>query len=369
MNSTIIPLIIENPNTYNESMLDSIYDYAKVKPLFIGDLQHCNNPAPQKSVEEYEGFIPWLFTSLRLAYEPKEIISIIARQTDTNFNKKKSSYEDSFKKGINNFKNSIDFLDLIANTHSIKEYSKNFKIWIDDKYENVDQKNQKLNITYLTTSKWDTFFTCATLIYFLTNKIHGSRANNERYISVTNTFFSKALEKLKSDDMGNPSECVKKLELANNGLQNRYEFFWKVVADATLEEITKELNGNINISKYYTVLENELAEKGFSTKQVYIYDRRNSTDFELFLISFDEQNLQKGHIIADLPLAYGNIVLQSPKDNAYNDNHPIDDMDSYTQKYMSQLKEWATKNNADTMAILKTEIFLNSWKSQKQINI
>jgi hypothetical protein len=372
MNSSIIPLIIENPNTYNETMLDSIYDYAKVEPLFKGELKQCNNPAPQKSVEEYEGFIPWLFTSLRLAYpnDVESIISVIARSSEQNLNKKKKAYESAFKSGVGNFKESIDYLVLLAGSTAVETFSKKFSKWITEKYVNTNtpKKNQKLNITELSLEKWDTFFTCATLIYFLTNKIHGDRANIERYNDIATIFFDNAHKMLLDSELGTPSPYVVELETANNTLSNKYESFWKKVYEKALDAKTKEINGKLNANKFYDMLENDLCNKGFSTKQVYVYDRVSSTQFELFLISFESQNMQEGHKIPTDAKTYGNVVLQLPKDNKYNNNKPITDIDEYIKTYMNELDNWVKANDIDDItAIIKTKIVLESWKNQIKI--
>lgn len=371
MNSSIIPLVIENPNTYNESMLDSIYDYAKVHKLFKGELKHCNNPAPQKSVEEYEGFIPWLFTSLRLTYsnDIESIVSVIARGSEPNLQKKKLAYESAFKSGVDNFKESIDYLVLLADSSSVDLFSKKFTKWIDAKYANTLKKNQKLNVKELSLEKWDTFFVCAILIYFLTNKIHG-RASAERYNDISTIFFDTAYKMLEDDEFGNPSKHVIELETANNGLSNKYEAFWKKVYDKTLDEKTKEMNGKLNINKFYNILESDLYNKGYSTKQVFVYDRISSTQFEPFLISFDTHNMQQGHVIPTNPIAYGNVVLQLPKDNKYNNNKPITNIDEYIKTYMSELHDWVKANEIDDIiAVSKTKIVLESWKTQIKITI
>ena len=78
--------------------------------------------------------------------------------------------------------------------------------------------------------------------------------------------------------------------------------------------------------------------------------------------------MQEGHKIPTDPKTYGNVVLQLPKDNKYNNNKPITDIDEYIKTYMNELDNWVKANDIDDItAIIKTKIVLESWKNQIKI--
>ena len=81
--------------------------------------------------------------------------------------------------------------------------------------------------------------------------------------------------------------------------------------------------------------------------------------------------LQEGHLIPTEPLAYGNVVLQPKYDNEYNKNHPIKNIDAYSEEYFEQLDDYIknsmTKQNP--VVYLRTQIVLNSWKQQKEYKV
>ena len=74
----------------------------------------------------------------------------------------------------------------------------------------------------------------------------------------------------------------------------------------------------------------------------------------------------QGHLVPDDELHYGNCVVQPPKNNEYNHNHPIDNIDDYIENYMKVVNE--VVDNPNPLIILNTQAYLNSWKNQKEYN-
>jgi hypothetical protein len=101
---------------------------------------------------------------------------------------------------------------------------------------------------------------------------------------------------------------------------------------------------------------------------MYFYDRVSSTQFEKVIV--DKSAFEDGHIEPTGGVKYGNIVLQPKKDNNYNSNKPINDIEHYTAEYLSNLDVYLDGvSDKDYMARERTKEILNSWKQQKEYKV
>jgi len=360
MNDTIVPMVYEYPNTYKEATLNTVYKAVCEYDLFSGKNKYCMTNIPNSSVEESEGFIPWLFHSLTFsdAKTLNDVISVFARETKSNTETLKKLYKLAFKSTNfeEEFKNSLEFLNTIANHPTIQQWVIDYKEYLDNEYP--DAKKRPTNIKDITISKWDTFLSVAICIHHIQSSTN--RTGSERLNNIVDKFISSAIEKL-SD-----KKIMKELGDTNGGLTNRYELFWEKVSDTTLNKLNIADSGEFDVTELKRILKNTLQSNGMWGTSVEIYDRISSTQFEIIDIS-DFKNLQEGHLIPTNPIVYGNIVLQPKGDNDFNNNHPIKDIDLYIKEYMEQLNEFFENSilTSNPVIILRTQMVLNSWINQK----
>ena len=365
INDMILPLIHNTPNTYKSSTLDSVYEKVCNYPLFSGGHNICMVNPPNSNVEEYESFTPWLFHSLstkdtKKDYKTRDLVSVISRSSGKNDKIIEDAYLLAFKndKFESNFEETLKLLDTIANHPATAEFATDLKDYIDAEYPN--KRERPTNISALPLSKVDTFMTVGFCIKGIQTKTN--RGGNERLHSIINNFMLSASELLKD------TKAMSDLAKLNGGLENRYDKFWQKVTDSAIDKLNViDIEGFSRV-ELDSILKAELNKAGLTFGD--IYDRKSSTEFVMTTIE-GGAGLQEGHLIPTEPLAYGNVVLQPKYDNEYNKNHPIKNIDEYSEEYFEQLDDYIknsmTKENP--VAYLRTQIVLNSWKQQKEYKV
>jgi len=361
MNNTIVPMIYEYPNVYKEETLNKAYDAVCEYPLFSGNHKLCMTTIPNATVEESEGFIPWMFHSLTYGkLTPIEIVSTISRGTEANTKTKSKHYKLAFEakdKFLNEFKVSLDFMNTIANHPMVSSWVTEYGDYIEREYP--DKKKIRTNIKDLRISKWDTFFTIAVSIKDIQTTT--KRTGKERLNGIIDKFFKSAIDAL-SD-----VKLMKELADTNGGLTARFELFWEKISLKTIDKLNLAEQGQFDVTNLQHILKSHLVESGMWGSGLEIYDRKSSTEFELIDIS-DFKNLQEGHLIPTGAITYGNIVLQPKGDNKFNNNHPIKNINSYIEEYMSELNEFFENSSIkpNQLAVLRTQAVLDSWNKQKE---
>jgi len=365
INDMILPLIHNTPNTYKSSTLDSVYEKVCNYPLFSGGHNICMVNPPNSNVEEYESFTPWLFHSLstkdtKKDYKTRDLVSVISRSSGKNDKIIEDAYLLAFKndKFESNFEETLKLLDTIANHPATAEFATDLKDYIDAEYPN--KRERPTNISALPLSKVDTFMTVGFCIKGIQTKTN--RGGNERLHSIINNFMLSASELLKD------TKAMSDLAKLNGGLENRYDKFWEKVTDSAIDKLNLIDSEGFSRVELDSILKAELKKEGLTFGD--IYDRKSSTEFVMTTIDVGS-GLQEGHLIPTEPLAYGNVVLQPKYDNEYNKNHPIKNIDAYSEEYFEQLDDYIknsmTKQNP--VAYLRTQIVLNSWKQQKEYKV
>jgi len=361
MNNTIIPMIYEYPNVYKEETLNKAYDKVCEYPLFSGNHNLCMTSIPDADVEESEGFIPWMFHSLTYAkLTPLEIVSTIARQSETNTQTKSKHYKLAFQskgKFLDEFTTSLEFMNIIANHSMVSSWVTEYNDYVDNNYPNA--RKTPTNIKDLRISKWDTFFTVVVSIKDIQTAT--KRTGKERLNGIVDNFFKSAIECLSDVNL------MKELADTNGGLTTRFELFWEKVSLKTIDKLNLAEQGQFDVINLQHILKKNLVDSGMWGNNMEIYDRKSSTEFELIDIS-DFKNLQEGHLIPTAAATYGNIVLQPKGDNKFNNNHPIKNIDKYIEEYMLELNEFFENSSIgqSQLAVLRTKAVLESWNNQKE---
>jgi len=377
MADKITPLPIEYPNTYKVETIDGIYSEVIEHPLFQGD-SFLN--VPHQKVEEFESFIPWLFTSLDFQYKNDtkymdEILSILARASDSNLKKKAKAYENTFKSNckvkpktktaeFELFKDKIDFLVTISKNNQIDKFLEKVTKISNKIFKGKPKTKWHKNITDLRISKWDSFLTMAHCISWLSREVHGQRAfTKERVIDITSLFLKEAIKML------DESSVRDELMSHNGGLVARHDYFWKKVTDAVVEIKIEQLNGNFDFSLLEEIVRDSVSQRFATNDTTEIYDRASGTEVDIYKPFCADNNVgEQGHLIPTEELFYGNCVVQPPKDNVYNDNHPIRDIDAYIKQYLDDVKR-IMGDDLDFIIFETTKLYLYSWKDQKNYKI
>jgi hypothetical protein len=361
MNNTLVPMVYEYPNVYKEETLNKAYDLVCKYALFSGSHKLCMTSIPNSTVEESEGFIPWMFHSLTYGkLTPLEIVSTIARQSETNTQTKSKHYKLAFQskdKFLDEFTTSLEFMNIIANHSMVSSWVTEYNDYVDNNYPNA--RKTPTNIKDLRISKWDTFFTVVVSIKDIQTAT--KRTGKERLNGIVDNFFKSAIECLSDVNL------MKELADTNGGLTTRFELFWEKVSLKTIDKLNLAEQGQFDVINLQHILKKNLVDSGMWGNNIEIYDRKSSTEFELIDIS-DFKNLQEGHLIPTVAATYGNIVLQPKGDNKFNNNHPIKNIDSYIDDYMSELNEFFENSsiNQNPLAVLRTKVVLGSWNNQKE---
>lgn len=361
MNNTIVPMIYEYPNVYKEETLNKAYDMVCEYPLFSGSHKLCMTSIPNSTVEESEGFIPWMFHSLTYGkLTPLEIVSTIARQSETNTKTKSKHYKLAFQaksKFLDEFTTSLDFMNTIANHSMVSSWVTEYNDYVEVNYPNA--RKTPTNIKDLRISKWDTFFTVVVSIKDIQTAT--KRTGKERLNGIVDNFFKSAIECLSDVNL------MKELADTNGGLTTRFELFWEKVSLKTIDKLNLAEQGQFDVTNLQHILKMNLVDSGMWGNNIEIYDRKSSTEFELIDIS-DFKNLQEGHLIPTAAITYGNIVLQPKGDNKFNNNHPIKNIDKYIEEYMLELNEFFENSSIsqNPLAVLRTKAVLGSWNNQKE---
>jgi hypothetical protein len=361
MNNTIVPMVYAYPNVYKEETLNKAYELVCEYPLFSGSHKHCMTSIPNSTVEESEGFIPWMFHSLTYGkLTPLEIVSTIARGTDSNTKTKSEHYKLAFEAKNNfldEFTTSVNFMNTIANHPMVSSWVSDYNEYLDVNYPNA--RKTPTNITNLQISKWDTFVTVVVSIKDIQTTT--KRTGKERLNGIIDKFFKSAIEAV-SD-----VKLMKELADTNGGLTHRFELFWEKISLKTIDKLNLAEQGQFDVTDLHHVLKTNLVHIGMWGNTLEIYDRKSSTEFELIDIS-DFKNLQEGHLIPTDAITYGNIVLQPKGDNKFNNNHPIKNISNYIDEYMSELNEFFENSPIiqNPLAVLRTKEVLKSWVNQQE---
>ena len=360
---TIMPLIHDYPNSYNELMLDEIYNESKKHDLFIGNMSDVLNP-PHNTVEEYEEIIPWIFTAFK-KNGGDSVVKALARKNISNYKKMQVGYENAFRSGVKEFETNIKYIISVSENPQLLKFVEEHKKFLAKKYKNVQRKKQSANITELRLSGWVNFVMVCHDIHHIMLDVYG-RAGNERVNTVTTKYFKNAIKLLNDNDI------ISDLESQNGGTEARYDGFYKKVKMQTTDDLFS--TSDFDIEELKDVMIAHMEESGFTPKSK-IYDRISSTQFkeieiDLAKTDLQEINLQEGHLIPTKPLEYGNVITQPPGDNSFNNNKPINDLNQYITDYQIQLEEWFKENNLQSdnekgMIKYRTLIFIEGWKEQK----
>jgi hypothetical protein len=376
MADKIVPLIVENDNTYNETILDDIYGESCKHDLFMG--QGLVN-VPHQKIEEFEGFLPWMYTALNHKYKNDldKVVSILSRETEKNTLIKKKAYESAFKKYCiinpskpnfedNQFYTNIKFLKRVGENLKLKEFNENLKslMLTHPKLKTRAASKMFKNIKDLNCSKWDTYMLNTFCIDNVLNIVYkGVSISSQRTKLTINEFYTQAIKLLEDDNV------INELILENGGLSARYDLFWKRVTDKTIDVKKSQMSGKFDFEVLENILKSDFQKAGFFMNgDTKIYDVASSTEVQIFKpMDNDMNNLgHKGHLIPADDLHYGNCIVQPPKNNEYNDNHPIEDIDDYIENYMKVVNE--VVDNPNPLIILNTQAYLDSWKNQKDYN-
>ena len=361
MNNTLVPMVYEYPNVYKEETLNKAYELVCKYPLFSGSHKHCMTSIPNSTVEESEGFIPWMFHSLTYGkLSPSDIVSTIARGTDSNTEVKSKHYKLAFEaknKFLDEFTTSMDFMNTIANHPMVSSWVIDYNDYVDVNYPN--KRKTPTNIKDIRISKWDTFFTVAVSIKDIQTTT--KRTGKERLNGIIDKFFKSATEVLSDVNL------MKELADTNGGLTPRFELFWEKISLKTIDKLNLAEQGQFDVTNLHHILKTNLVDAGMWGNALEIYDRRSSTEFELIDIS-EFKNLQEGHLIPTGNITYGNIVLQPKGDNKFNNNHPIKNISNYIDEYMSELNEFFENSpiSQNPLAVLRTKEVLKSWVKQQE---
>jgi len=358
----IIPMVVKYPNRYPESFLDDIYNSCKDEPLFVGEEKKILNP-PNRTVEESEEILPWIFTGLKNE-DDLDVVSILARDTASNLKKLEKSYRRAFELGVDEFREAISLMTIVAENPSLKQYNKAHSDFIDTKYTNKEDK--PANLTELKTVGWVNFIMICHAVYNICLDTLDGRVSNERINKVTTKFFQNAIT------LFGDKKLLNDLALKKGSTEKRYQEFFKVAKDKTIEEITKESLKGYNMTQLYKVMSEHLEEYGYSTKKCIVYDRVSSTQFREIEVDFYNENLPEGHLIPTEPKKYGNVITQLPEDNVYNNHKPISDLGLYVSEYQNQLDSWIKDNNLEKDARAqsikhRTHMFLEGLKEQEGV--
>jgi hypothetical protein len=376
MADKILPLVVENDNTYSETILDDIYNEACKYDLFMGQ---GFVSVPHQKIEEFEGFLPWLYTSLNYKYKDdlSSIVNILSRDSESNTKLKKIAYEESFKSYCvtnpskpkfedNQFYTNIKYLNRVGEHDGLSNFKNALSTLMTshNKLKNRTKKQMPANITDLRPNKWDTFMVNAFCIKHALNVVYkGVSVSRERTLGMISEFYKQAEIMLQDDTI------IDNLISENGGLANRYEYFWKLVTDKTIDVKKSQMSGKFDFEVLEHILISDFQKAGlFMNKDTEIYDVASSTEVQIFKPMDNEMDRlgEKGHLIPTDELHYGNCVVQSPENNEYNDNHPIEDIDDYIENYMKVVNE--VVDNPNPLIILNTKAYLNSWKNQKDYN-
>ena len=171
---------------------------------------------------------------------------------------------------------------------------------------------------------------------------------------------------ISASELLNDTKAMNDLAKINGGLENRYDKFWEKVVDSTIDKLNLIDSEGFSRVELDSILKADLKNKGL-TFGGDIYDRKSSTEFVMISID-DGVGLQEGHLIPTEELFYGNCVVQPPKDNVYNDNHPIRDIDAYIKQYLDDVKR-IMGDDLDFIIFETTKLYLHSWKDQKNYKI
>ena len=361
MNNTLVPMVYEYPNVYKEETLNKAYDLVCKYPLFSGSNKLCMTSIPNSTVEESEGFIPWMFHSLTYGkLTPLEIVSTISRGTETNTKTKSKHYKLAFEakdKFLDEFTTSLEFMNAIANHPMVSSWVTEYNDYVEVNYPN--KRKTPTNIKDIRISKWDTFFTVAVSIKDIQTTT--KRTGKERLNGITDKFFKSAIEVLSDVNL------MKELADTNGGLTTRFELFWEKISLKTIDKLNLAEQGQFDVTNLHHILKTNLVDAGMWGNTLEIYDRKSSTEFELIDIS-DFKNLQEGHLIPTGNITYGNIVLQPKGDNKFNNNHPIKSISKYIDEYMLELNEFFENSpiTQNPLAVLRTKEVLKSWVKQQE---
>lgn len=370
MADVITALPIDYPNTFKMETLDLIYKMVCGHSLFAGT-EFLN--VPNQKVEEFEGFLPWLFTSLDYMYKSdlETIQSILARGNEANFKLKRAAYEKVYKenckvnkKGKAGYKIFTDKVDLMVRISKNNALAK-FRTFHHKFCEGLGVKSKRpKNVTDLTLSKWDTFLMVSHCISHIIREVHNTRGfTNERVDDITKLFFEEATTLLKD-----PS--VVSTFPPTGGFSYRYEYFWKIVTANVIDTKLHQQSGNFDVTLLHDELIRNIESEGYAPNDKYeIYDRESSTQAKSFFPFRDSSKPgEDGHLIPTEPVWYGNIVIQPPLDNKYNDNKPIKDIQQYIDEYMSDIKS-ALGDDVNPIVLDRTRVYLESWINQKNYQI
>jgi len=361
MNNTLVPMVYEYPNVYKEETLNKAYDLVCKYPLFSGSNKLCMTSIPNSTVEESEGFIPWMFHSLTYGkLTPLEIVSTISRGTETNTKTKSKHYKLAFEakdKFLDEFTTSLEFMNTIANHPMVSSWVTEYNDYVEVNYPN--KRKTPTNIKDIRISKWDTFFTVVVSIKDIQTTT--KRNGKERLNGITDKFFKSAIEALSDVNL------MKELADTNGGLTTRFELFWEKISLKTIDKLNLAEQGQFDVTNLHHILKTNLVDAGMWGNALEIYDRKSSTEFELIDIS-DFKNLQEGHLIPTGNITYGNIVLQPKGDNKFNNNHPIKSISKYIDEYMLELNEFFENSpiTQNPLAVLRTKEVLKSWVKQQE---
>jgi len=372
MSNNIVPKTVSNPTKYPISILDDVYETACKYDLFAGKHKICARNIPHKTTDEYEGFFPWMFHSLfstktldtTKKIDADGIVNVIARKTDGNLEKKKIAYKKAFDSPT--FKSEIEEvmknLDIIANSEYLSDFNQSYNERMGDLEPDEKKRRKKKNWVDLSLEQWDTFFVVSMCILKIFKEIYEGRVGNQRLQKVISIFFEEATLLLSDDDTMFP------LGSEIGGLSNRWKGFWEKALDNASERLESELNGDFNSGNLYNLQMKALKDASIFGNSMYFYDRVSSTQFEKVIV--DKSAFEDGHIEPTGGVKYGNIVLQPKKDNNYNSNKPINDIEHYTAEYLSNLDVYLDGvSDKDYMARERTKEILNSWKQQKEYKV
>jgi len=149
----------------------------------------------------------------------------------------------------------------------------------------------------------------------------------------------------------------------------RYDYFWKKITDTVVDIKIEQLNGNFDFSLLEEIARDSVSQRFATNGTTEIYDRVSGTEVDIYRPFCGDNNVgEQGHLIPTEELFYGNCVVQPPKDNVYNDNHPIRDIDAYIKQYLDDVKR-IMGNDLDFIIFETTKLYLHSWKNQKNYKI
>ena len=361
MSNGVTPLIHNYPSLYTADTLDNIYNHISAKLLFQGSVDKIMTNIPNQTTEEYENVIPWYFTgAINAGVTTEDLVKNLARDSEKERDTLKSWCVQAFKGGEGAFKDNSDYMELISKSKQLEKFIKDRDKWVKGFYSNTPKDKQKQNILLMKVGDWRTFLICCYDIVTICNKIHKGNVNDDRMARVADTYFRIVRNKVNNDE----------LEVFDSKLSTtykiRYEYFLKDVREKTFMESENSKDYDVQILKDILI---EDIEEEYSLKNYKIYDRKSSKNFPIMDIKIETNKLvglEEGHCDGSDVKKFSNIILQPKLDNKYNDNHPIDDVEAYAEKYLQQLKEYLG-DDLNPKIYEKTEILLNSWKNQIEV--